>query len=48
MWLAGSAMLILAVGYLLLVVVAGKVRAGREKDVVTKKDPIAPGKGDRA
>jgi hypothetical protein len=41
MWLAGAAMLILSAGYLLLIMVAGKLRAGREKD------PAAPRKADR-
>lgn len=38
MWLAGSAMLILAAGYLLAVVVAGKIRAGREKDSAPRRE----------
>lgn len=32
MWLAGTAMLLLSAGYLLLVVVSGKIRTGREQD----------------
>jgi hypothetical protein len=41
MWLAGTAMLILSLGYLLLVVVSGKARAG-------SKDHDEPRKSDAA
>lgn len=37
MWLAAFAMLILALGYLLLVVVSVKIRASREEDSGTPR-----------
>jgi hypothetical protein len=38
MWLAGSAMLILSAGYPLLVVLAGKIRASRERYPSTPRE----------
>ncbi|HET6499961.1 MAG TPA: hypothetical protein VFG87_04265 [Amycolatopsis sp.] len=47
MWLAGFAMLVLAMGYLLLVVVSGKFRTKRRKDPggAAKLDGIRRRKG---